>query len=452
MAKKKKPAEYYFGKFLNTLREEEGKIKIFGNTYSSDNKNLTIKSLVQEICEFDSPMKIDTITRSGELTKTNSRKGRISKKQKNVINELSFYFINDKPEIVGWNYKEKEVNDELGETFERIRKSLMESHRKSLFFMEGEGPIQHVYPNLSKKIINSVIVFFRDNTIENIYKSLYLNIREDKPFYELTKKIFPQINVTDTKNGPEFEFKKIYLPSNLDKFLNQYESKVSELEISPYNSAWAKILPQFNFGVERFNDESSINDRIENKFEDVFIENASWFDKYRYLRLKKMEPKLLKMNVNKWPKWTIDHLILIQIEYILLQDHLVEIVDNELSNNINLCLFTSTNGDAIDMQQDFDDFIRLAQVLTSYRFPGGFKKHVQIERDKIISGNFYRVPNDLMSRNKEELFNGFFAILNALINQFFEQICTTIGLKEYEKNEMRTRVLDSFVTEYHERH
>lgn len=450
MSHKKKPALYYFGKFINTLREKNAEIKIFGNTYSSNNKDLTIKSLVQEICKFESPNKIDTITRNGELSTENSRKGKISTKQKNVINQLDFYFRDLIPSHKSSNrgIHVKEYPYQLSEKeFEALGDRCRSSEVRNQFYIERIESIDGIYPQIPIQIINSVTDSLSNDNIEDIYKELYFCKYSDQPFPDLTNKLYKGENYVDIEKGVlDIKFTKMFLPENLDKFVRKYKIANSDKARDDKNWAPEVVAPQYTFKHTGDPPKQKSKKFTYKKVEEDFSEPDNWFDEFRFRRLQSIRSELLNINVNDWPQWTIEHVILAQWEFICLMEQVEEIVINELKNSIRFTLNTSTDGKTIDMQTDDIYLEELGEILTHYRFPGGIEKHLNIERNNLFDGSFYKYPDGLIARNQQPAHIITLKIEIILATYLCNVLCSYIGLSEKSKDD----VIDRIDERYHD--
>jgi len=57
MSEDQKPDLFYFNQFVRELMEEKAEIFIYGETYKSSNKELTIKRLLRKSCDFNNDSK-----------------------------------------------------------------------------------------------------------------------------------------------------------------------------------------------------------------------------------------------------------------------------------------------------------------------------------------------------------------------------------------------------------
>lgn len=446
MSQKKKPGLYYFGEFLNALRKEGAEIKYRGKTYSSKNRKLTIKSLAQEICNL-SEYKISHVLRKGEHARENTRKGRTSPNQRDVINQLDFYFVNDKPTEQPTRNRldtTKYGSQDLFKEIEVFREKNNSSVRRSQFYANGNLLITDIYPDLPKKIIESVINTIRENNIEDIYKLFYLSESQLGPFKNLTDRLYSGNYLDEGKsNSVSIEIEKKYSPENLEKFINEYESKFSELLKANRAYALALIYPQCKLERSAYLRNKTFKGSNDN-FKDIFSDLSIWFDQYRYRRFGLMSTKLSKVNVNEWPNWTVEHIILAHLEYIYLRDEVENIVLSELNNNVHFALHTSSHGATIDMQNDFVDLQTLADTLVDYRFPGGIGSNVNIKGGNILNGNYFKNPSQLVARNQQDKFNCLYVISEALNQYLSTTICNQLGFYEAIKREMVEKIQAEF--------
>jgi 6-pyruvoyl-tetrahydropterin synthase len=404
MSQKKKPDSYYFGKFLNVLREKEAEVRIYGRTYSSKEKNLTIKNLVGEICEL-SENKLNTLLRKGELAKENTRKGKISQKQKDVINQLDYHFLDDSP-----------------------------GSKKNHFYMYGEFQFTEIYPELLERVIDSVITMIRNRSIEDIYKYFFLK-HYNSQFSTITDRLY-EGKFIDKEDS--IKIRKIQSPTNFEEVAKRYISK--SRKILKANKADNLVLA-YSGSAGSVYKRKKLFERLNTDFEDTFSNPTTWFDQFRYRRLELMSAKLYKMDINKCPKWTIEHFILAQLEHIILREQINAIVLAELTENIQFILYTSTDGRTIDMQDDsIDNFKKLANTLAQYRFPGSIENYVKIKGGNILDGEYFKMPNYFVTKNQESPLDYALAISEPLMSSFCTTICNKIGFGESISHEMKENI------------
>lgn len=419
MAQEKKPGLYLFNKFVRGLIDNNAEIRYKNKTYKPGQKNLTIKSLVGEICQIENN-KINEITRDLTLKKKNSRKHSVRDDQETIINQLDFYIDN----------KDFQPNPKLNFT-------------PTDFFIAGEGITLAIYPNAPQAINKNICQFIKTNDLTTIAHIISPGSYKHGPFYPLTKKIKKVIFSGDdsfrsrVKNNLQTlgdQYRSIFL-KNL-KNVKDYASLTTE-EQEETNAPNQFVIPGYALNLkfpftECFKEE--INDPSTQTPSISFNDRQTWFDVYRYYRLKKLMPELLDKNVHDWPKWVIEHVILTEIEYYTIYEYFLELAYTEVKNHVKYSLHMSSDGAKIDMQEDFDDIHGLGKKLSHFKFPGKIEDLIAIRRGTILDGPFSRFPEFLVARNTQSTFEIKFDILEALIGFFHKRICSGVDFSFPKKH------------------
>ena len=388
MAQEKKSALYLFSQFVNELRETNAEIYYKGDTYSNKNRKYTVKQLLHRICDFDSPSKVDTITRDSYLTDKHTRDGSYHKTHENVLNQLAFFFK------------------------ENTRKGLT---NKTEFYIEREGNIGHLYKNLSLNVNERLIDHFKQPNIDGIFKYISNFNLNSKTINKLQSEEFLQHKTL--KKQVQESFNKI--AANYCQVLVS-ENRINNFEMFGY------IIPEYDLGFSRayshsIEKEITMNSKALHKGENKF-------DKLRYKRIRLVREKYLKNSISEWPAKFITHLFIKKLEEICIVQTLLRIVTEEIKYHLNFALYTSSDGKTIKLQRESNDWEFIADYLSNYRFPDKFKNCIQIKRDTILEGNFMKHPDKLASKNKHTVLDIKPALFEALLTHFFKILCKETGL------------------------
>jgi hypothetical protein len=419
MAQEKKPGLYLFNKFVRQLIDNNAEIRYKNRIYKPGQKNLTIKSLVGEICQIDDN-KLDEITRNVSLKKKNSRKYSVREDQETIINHLDFYLDN---------------ND--------FRPNSKFHLTPTDFFVKEDGISPLIYPNIPQAINEKIYKLIREYDVLTISLDIDSDPLKQGPFYPLTKKINKalisedesfQAKVNNHLKTLADEYRAVFL-RNLETIKEQEPLPINDQKET--NEVTQFLIPGYSLNLklpfeECFKEKMDI--QMKQPQSTSFSDKQTWFDRQRYYRLKTLMPELLEKGVSDWPKWILEHVLLTEMEYHIIYKHSLELAYEEVKNNVKYSLHMSSDGAKIDVQEDFNDIHGLGKKLSQFKFPGKVENLIDIHRGTILEGPFSKFPEYLVARNTHTSFEIKFDILKALIGFFHKRICQGIGFSFPEKH------------------
>lgn len=408
---KKKPQDYLFHKFINELIDRKARVRVDGITYE-EGHNINIKDLVADLLEITKD-DVYKITRNSKLRKKNSRKHSVSNDQETVINHLDFYLENE----------DLQPHPNLNFT-------------PADFFISGNGITTAIYPHAPQAINKKVYQLIQTTDLSTIAKTNRSKSIKQGPFHPLNEKINKVIlssddsfrsAINDNLQTLADKYRDVFF-NNLEA-VKEYASLTKE-EQREINQPIQSFIPGYSSiqkspFIESFKEDLDV--QRDQPLSVSFDDPKNWFDSDRYYRLKTLIPELLNKNIQDWPKWVVEHVILTEIEYETIYDHFLELAYKEVKNNVKYTLYMSSDGAKIDMQQDFDDIHELGRKLNQFKFPGKIGRLVDVQRGTILKGPFSKFPEGLVARNKTSTFEIKFDLLEALIGYFHKRICDGIG-------------------------
>ena len=290
--------------------------------------------------------------------------------------------------------------------------------------------IQNVYPSFYDQLYNTLCGYF-----ESPAKIFNLNDLLHSDFLPPLSPLFTKIymNLPEVSEEIEIRFKEI-----TDRYKERFKRNLSLYKNStipspglladygyvdiPFDICARKnpiptLLKKGPHGHEIMDEYE-----IESKFDNPTF----WFEGIRYQKLKLAENELLNTNLKNWPKYTLEHVILTQVEFKAVTQVIRSIAENEVDNNIRLKVFTGNRKGFLDLQRNLFTIDELSHLLLEYHITN-LNDHIHINGSSIISKPIIRFPNiqiadqlyskeTIESMIKEKL-------MNALIKEISNNIC-----------------------------